>query len=57
LNFLESPDCDFENNTCGWTQMSRDEFNWLPNKGETHTLYTGPSIDHTLGTAGEARLN
>ena len=33
--------------------MSTDQFNWLVNKGETHTRSTGPMADHTLGTEGK----
>ncbi|XP_039254872.2 MAM and LDL-receptor class A domain-containing protein 1-like [Styela clava] len=44
----KSINCDFEKNTCGWTQMSGDQFNWLPNRGKTQTRNTGPTHDHTL---------
>ncbi|CAK8696661.1 unnamed protein product [Clavelina lepadiformis] len=48
---FEKPiNCDFESNTCGWTQMSGDDFNWLPHRGSTGTRYTGPPYDHTIGT-------
>nr|XP_026693747.1 MAM and LDL-receptor class A domain-containing protein 1-like isoform X2 [Ciona intestinalis] len=40
-------DCSFDNDTCGWRQMFDDDFNWLPNVGETRTRDTGPSSDHT----------
>nr|CAB3263600.1 MAM and LDL-receptor class A domain-containing protein 1-like [Phallusia mammillata] len=56
LDFSSCPnkmiDCNFENNTCGWTQMSGDEFNWMPNTGKTPTANTGPSSDHTTGSIG-----
>ena len=52
---LASINCNFQNNTCGWSQMSGDDFNWLPNKGETNTSQTGPLTDHTFGDSSKMR--
>ncbi|XP_051872139.1 MAM and LDL-receptor class A domain-containing protein 1 [Pristis pectinata] len=43
--------CNFENEFCNWQQAKDDDFDWTRNKGQTSTLNTGPSKDHTLGTA------
>ncbi|XP_078283847.1 MAM and LDL-receptor class A domain-containing protein 1 [Rhinoraja longicauda] len=43
--------CDFENGFCNWQQAKDDDFDWSINKGQTSTFNTGPSKDHTLGTA------
>ncbi|XP_067863191.1 MAM and LDL-receptor class A domain-containing protein 1 [Heptranchias perlo] len=43
--------CNFENGLCNWQQAKENDFDWTRNKGQTSTLNTGPSKDHTLGTA------
>lgn len=44
--------CDFEDSAlCGFTQDKNDSFNWTWKAGETTTSFTGPSADHTEGTA------
>ncbi|XP_025084916.1 MAM and LDL-receptor class A domain-containing protein 1-like [Pomacea canaliculata] len=44
--------CDFEDITlCGFTQDKNDSFDWTWKAGETVTGFTGPSADHTQGTA------
>ncbi|XP_043546352.1 MAM and LDL-receptor class A domain-containing protein 1 isoform X2 [Chiloscyllium plagiosum] len=43
--------CNFENGSCNWQQAKEDDFDWTRNKGQTSTINTGPSKDHTLGTA------
>ncbi|XP_078056417.1 MAM and LDL-receptor class A domain-containing protein 1 [Mustelus asterias] len=43
--------CNFENGPCNWQQAKGDDFDWTRNKGQTSTVNTGPSKDHTLGTA------
>lgn len=43
--------CNFEKNQCGFTYDITGSFNWLLDKGGTSTSLTGPSFDHTLGTA------
>ncbi|XP_062900283.1 MAM and LDL-receptor class A domain-containing protein 1 isoform X2 [Mobula hypostoma] len=43
--------CNFENGFCNWQQAKDDDFDWTRNKGQTSTANTGPSKDHTLGTA------
>ncbi len=35
----------------GWTSTSSGGFNWTVNSGGTPSNYTGPIVDHTLGTA------
>ncbi|XP_071956928.1 MAM and LDL-receptor class A domain-containing protein 1-like [Antedon mediterranea] len=42
--------CDFELDSCGWTQDKTDDFDWTRKKGTTGSANTGPSFDHTLGT-------
>lgn len=36
---------------CGWTQDKTDQFDWTPKAGHTTSSGTGPSADHTSGTA------
>uniref|UniRef100_A0A4W3HDP5 MAM and LDL receptor class A domain containing 1 n=1 Tax=Callorhinchus milii TaxID=7868 RepID=A0A4W3HDP5_CALMI len=43
--------CDFENGLCNWEQATEDDFDWTRNRGQTPSLNTGPSKDHTFGTA------
>lgn len=44
--------CTFESpNLCGWTQDTTDQFDWTPKAGHTTSSGTGPSADHTSGTA------
>ncbi|EDO47787.1 predicted protein [Nematostella vectensis] len=42
--------CDFEGDTCGWTNPQGDQFDWTRDNGGTPSLTTGPSTDHTTGT-------
>ncbi|XP_077865040.1 MAM and LDL-receptor class A domain-containing protein 2-like [Saccoglossus kowalevskii] len=44
-------DCTFEEDLCTWRQDDTDDFDWTRHKGSTQTLYTGPTVDHTLGTS------
>ena len=37
--------------TGGWTYSNTGSFNWRAKSGSTQTSYTGPTTDHTLGTA------
>ena len=45
--------CDFENvvDQCNWTQATDDDFDWTRNSGATPTVNSGPTRDHTYGTA------
>eukprot|EP00057_Strongylocentrotus_purpuratus_P017082 XP_011671556.1 PREDICTED: MAM and LDL-receptor class A domain-containing protein 1 [Strongylocentrotus purpuratus] len=48
--------CDFEDGMCGYTQPvddydNADEFDWFLNTGPTGTDGSGPTADHTKGTA------
>ncbi|XP_070565018.1 MAM and LDL-receptor class A domain-containing protein 1-like isoform X2 [Ptychodera flava] len=45
-------DCDFEVDTCGWTQDTADRFDFIRAKGYTASPHTGPSQDHTIGVDG-----
>ncbi|PAA80981.1 hypothetical protein BOX15_Mlig025956g4, partial [Macrostomum lignano] len=44
-------DCNFETGICSWTQAGDDDFDWTRNRGPTPTAGTGPTTDHTTGTA------
>ena len=57
---LTVADCDFEDTDyplCGWTNVissdtyDYDQFNWDIDANGTYTNGTGPSVDHTFGTA------
>ena len=40
--------CDFEIDTCGWTQVTQgDTFDWTRHANKTNSFGTGPSHDHT----------
>ncbi|XP_047128245.1 MAM and LDL-receptor class A domain-containing protein 1 isoform X1 [Hydra vulgaris] len=43
--------CDFENGNCDWENILTDKFDWTRSNGGTSTFGTGPSTDHTTGTA------
>jgi len=43
--------CDFEYGLCGWNQLTSDTFDWQRHRGPTNTYGTGPSQDHTSGSA------
>ena len=42
--------CNFEKDSCGFTQDKSDNFDWTRMKGSTSTPGTGPQVDHTLGS-------
>ncbi|XP_013393211.1 MAM and LDL-receptor class A domain-containing protein 1 [Lingula anatina] len=42
--------CNFEKDFCGWTQDTKDQFDWTRQNGPTSSTNTGPSTDHTMGT-------
>lgn len=39
--------CDFEQDWCGWNNMSANGLQWLRHNGSTPTNGTGPDVDHT----------
>lgn len=41
--------CDFEENSCGWSQDSGDELDWVRQTGSSQNA--GPHSDHTTNTA------
>ena len=44
-------DCNFEPGFCLWTNVKKtDDFDWLRGKGATLSRFTGPTVDHTIGT-------
>ena len=43
--------CDFETNLCGYTQDKTDDFDWTWRGNRTGSPGTGPSADHTTGSA------
>ena len=42
-------DCDFEKDTCTWSNVGGDDFDWLRETGSTPSQFTVPSTDHTQG--------
>ncbi|KAK1787196.1 hypothetical protein P4O66_017048 [Electrophorus voltai] len=56
LSFLEGacvlPEghCDFEEDSCGWTQQADAEFGWFRGSGHDAVLSPKPSVDHTTNT-------
>ncbi|XP_005113452.2 uncharacterized protein LOC101845983 [Aplysia californica] len=44
-----SLDCDFQTDTCDWTQVKDDQADWRRRRGETNSNGTGPFYDHTYG--------
>lgn len=49
--------CDFEINTCSWSNVGGDEEDWLRGRGDSVGLNTGPSIDHTTNSSkGEPNI-
>lgn len=42
--------CNFEADTCEWTDISIGQFVWTRDQNGTITANTGPSVDHTTGT-------
>ena len=48
LGFVYNQSCDFEVDTCKWTQSKKgDTFDWMRSRGATASRDTGPSTDHT----------
>ncbi|XP_013393210.1 MAM and LDL-receptor class A domain-containing protein 2-like, partial [Lingula anatina] len=44
--------CTFEKDLCTWVNdLTGDDFDWVEGSGATGSTGTGPSTDHTLGTA------
>jgi len=45
--------CTFQDGICGYTQDTSDSqnFDWIRGSGATITPNTGPTADHTLGSA------
>ena len=46
-----SGSCDFEHGICGLLQSVYDDFDFTRQSGQTASRGTGPSTDHTTGTA------
>lgn len=45
-----SGDCTFESGLCHWNNTIVNDMPWFLRKGKTGSQYTGPAVDHTLGT-------
>ena len=43
-------DCDFESAMCNWRQDAGDQFDWRLYSGQTPSVGTGPTADHTFGS-------
>lgn len=41
--------CNFDENFCGWTNATDDNFDWERRTGRTQSVGTGPPYDHTHG--------
>ncbi|XP_021371354.1 MAM and LDL-receptor class A domain-containing protein 1-like [Mizuhopecten yessoensis] len=43
-------ECDFETGLCTWANTQQgDQFDWTIQQGQTSSVSTGPSTDHTVG--------
>lgn len=42
-----SANCDFESGICAWRQATDDQFDWTMQTGQTPSLGTGPTGDHS----------
>lgn len=59
FGWLLSGDCSFETGMCAYTNVKTkagtttesDEFDWVIGSGATPSSFTGPSTDHTTGSA------
>ena len=51
--------CNFQNSFCKWQNAkSVDHYDWVRNKGQTPSRFTGPSVDHTTNSsAGKSRIH
>lgn len=43
--------CTFESSLCDWSQLTDDTFDWTRMAGATPTRLSGPTRDHTTGSA------
>ncbi|PIK50171.1 putative MAM and LDL-receptor class A domain-containing protein 1 [Apostichopus japonicus] len=43
-------DCTFEDGLCGYSDISTGSYQWVNVTGNSATLTSGPTTDHTLGT-------
>eukprot|EP00118_Oscarella_pearsei_P003168 m.13253 g.13253 ORF g.13253 m.13253 type:complete len:3799 (+) comp24600_c0_seq1:127-11523(+) len=43
--------CNFDTGMCGWTNVKGNDIQWQRHQGATSSSNTGPSYDHTNGTA------
>ncbi|XP_036360425.1 MAM and LDL-receptor class A domain-containing protein 1-like isoform X2 [Octopus sinensis] len=43
--------CSFEDDMCTWTDISHGSFEWVRGRNGNNITESGPSIDHTMGTA------
>ena len=56
MNCLTTGDCDFESDTCTWTNaLSGDDFDWIRRQGGR--TGKGPPNDHTTGDRDGNRSN
>ncbi|XP_055957693.1 MAM and LDL-receptor class A domain-containing protein 2 [Patella vulgata] len=52
VNVSAGISCDFEDaKICGYTQSKADKFDWSRDNAGTSSVATGPTADHTYGTA------
>lgn len=51
LPALDTPfACDFEQDSCGWRDISTSGYSWLRGRAGAERESPGPHSDHTLGT-------
>lgn len=50
-SFILLSECTFEIGLCDWTNDPEGDVEWQRRQGSTPTSQTGPTVDHTLGTA------
>lgn len=42
--------CDFEDDDCGWRDVSTSTYRWVRGRASLDSWGTGPHSDHTMGT-------
>ncbi|XP_022242632.1 MAM and LDL-receptor class A domain-containing protein 1-like [Limulus polyphemus] len=53
IDEIDTIDCDFEDNLCGWQQDDKDQLNWIMHSGSSPVGNLGPPSDHTKAALTE----